>query len=85
MASGMIDDTAGGIDTELKTLSDIAKNKNMVTFMANYVGRSGGYECAGQSSVWNEKGELIGQLGDKEEGLIFFDTKFKKIITATNK
>ena len=74
----------GGIDAELEKLSDIAKNKNMVTFMANYVGKSGGYECAGKSSVWNEKGELIGQLGDKEEGLIIFDTKSKEIITATN-
>lgn len=68
----------GGIDAELEELSDIAKNRNLITFMANYAGKSGGYECAGKSSVWNEKGELIGQLGDKEEGLIIFDTKFKK-------
>jgi len=39
-------------------------------------------ECAGKSSVWNEKGELIGQLGAKEEGLIIFDTKSKELITA---
>jgi predicted amidohydrolase len=75
--------STGGIDAELKRLSDIAKNKNMVTFMANYVGNSGGYECAGKSSVWNTNGELIGQLGDKEEGLIIFDTKSKEIVTAT--
>jgi predicted amidohydrolase len=49
--------------------------------MANYVGESGGYDCAGKSSVWNEKGELIGQLGDKAEGLIIFDTKSKEITT----
>ncbi len=77
--------SVGGIDAELKKLSGIAKNKNMVTFMANYVGKSGGYECAGKSSVWNKNGELIGQLGDKEEGLIIFDTKSKEIITATNR
>jgi predicted amidohydrolase len=71
-----------GIDSELKILSNIAKNNNLVTFMANYVGKSGGYECAGKSSVWNENGELIGQLGDKEEGLIIFDTKSKEIITG---
>ncbi len=71
-----------GIDTELKILSDIAKNNKLITFMANYVGKSGGYECAGKSSVWDEKGKLIGQLGDKEEGLILFDTKTKEIITA---
>lgn len=73
-----------GIDSELKKLSDIARNNNLVTFMANYVGKSGGYECAGKSSVWNEKGELIGQLGDKEEGLIIFDTKTKEIVTVSN-
>jgi predicted amidohydrolase len=75
-----------GIDTELKLLSEIAKNNNLITFMANYFGKSGGYECAGKSSVWNEEGELIGQLGDKE-GLIIFDTKSKEIIKIkkTNK
>ncbi|MBI9033826.1 MAG: carbon-nitrogen hydrolase family protein [Bacteroidales bacterium] len=76
--------SVNGIDTELKKLADIAKNNNLVTFMANFVGKSGGYECAGKSSVWNEKGELIGQLGGKEEGLIIFDTKSKEIITASN-
>ena len=75
--------SVNGIDNELRTLSDIARDKKMVTFMANYVGQSGGYRCAGRSSVWNEKGKLIGQLGDKEEGLLIFDTKSKEIITAT--
>jgi predicted amidohydrolase len=73
-----------GIDAELKRLSEIAKNNNLITFMANYVGKSGGYDCAGKSSVWNEKGELIGQLEGKEEGLIIFDTKSKEIITVTD-
>jgi len=75
----------GGIETELKKLSDIAKTKRMVTFMANYVGESGGYECAGKSSVWNTKGELIGQLGDKNEGVLLFDTLTKEIKTAADK
>jgi predicted amidohydrolase len=73
-----------GIDAELKILSGIAKNNNLITCMANYVGTSGGYECAGKSSVWNEKGELIGQLGDREEGVMIFDTKSQEIITATD-
>ncbi|MFA8451913.1 MAG: carbon-nitrogen hydrolase family protein [Bacteroidales bacterium] len=76
--------SVGGVDADIKKLSDIAKNNNMITFMANYVGKSGGYECAGKSSVWNEKGELIEQLGDKAEGMIIFDTTTKEIITATN-
>ena len=71
-----------GIDDERKRLSGIARNNRLITLMANYVGISGGYECAGRSSVWNEKGELIGQLGDKEEGLIIYDTKSKEAITT---
>ena len=51
--------------------------KKLVTFMPNYVGMSGGYECAGRSSVWNKKGELMGQLGNKPEGLLVYDTQHK--------
>lgn len=60
----------------------MAKTKNMVTLMSNYVGSSGGYECAGRSSVWNEKGELMGQLDEKTEGLLLFDTETKEIKTV---
>ncbi|WP_297098785.1 carbon-nitrogen hydrolase family protein [uncultured Draconibacterium sp.] len=74
--------SVAGIDAEIKKLSGMAKTKNLVTFMANYVGPSGGYECAGRSSVWNEKGELLGQLDGKTEGLLLFDTETKEIITA---
>ncbi|WP_319500951.1 carbon-nitrogen hydrolase family protein [uncultured Draconibacterium sp.] len=75
--------SVAGIDAELKKLSGMARNKNLVTFMANYVGSSGGYECAGRSSVWNEKGELIGQLDENSEGLLLYDTQTKETITAT--
>jgi predicted amidohydrolase len=72
--------SVGGIDAELKKLSDIAKNKNMVTFMANYVGKSGGYKCAGKSSVWDTTGKLIGQLDNKTERILIYDTETKEII-----
>ncbi|MDN5553112.1 carbon-nitrogen hydrolase family protein [Prevotella sp.] len=72
-----------GIDDEQKRLSGIARNNRLITLMANYIGESGGYECAGRSAVWNEDGELVGQLGDKEEGFIIYDTKSKEIITST--
>jgi len=70
----------GGVDADLKKLSDIAKNHNMTTFMANYVGQSGGYDCAGKSSIWNNKGELIGQLDDRNEGLLVYDTLTEEMI-----
>jgi len=72
-----------GIDAELKKLSGIAKNKNMVTFMANYVGKSGGYECAGKSSVWDSTGKLIGQLDTGTEGILIYDTETKEIVKKT--
>jgi len=73
----------GGIDAELKKLSGIAKNKNMVTFMANYVGNSGGYEYAGKSSVWDTTGKLIGQLDTGTEGILIYDTETKEIVKKT--
>ncbi len=76
--------SVNGIKDELEKLAGIAKHKNMVTFMANYVGKSGGYECAGKSSVWNEKGELLGQLDGKNEGIIIFDTQTKEISSVSN-
>ncbi|WP_372653058.1 carbon-nitrogen hydrolase family protein [Draconibacterium sp.] len=74
--------SVAGIEAEIKKLSGMAKTKNMVTLMSNYVGSSGGYECAGRSSVWNEKGELMGQLDEKTEGLLLFDTETKEIKTV---
>jgi predicted amidohydrolase len=76
--------SVSGIDSDLAKLSAIAKDYKMITFMANYIGESGGYQCAGKSSVWNENGELIGQLGDQEEGLLIFDTKTRELATAVN-
>lgn len=72
-----------GIDSDLKKLREIAKNYKMVTFMANYIGESGGYQCAGKSSIWNENGEIIKQLGSTEEGLIIYDTTTREAFTVT--
>ena len=66
-----------------KKLSDIAKNNNLVTFMANYVGESGGYKCAGKSSVWDTTGKLIGQLDSETEGILIYDTETKEIVKKT--
>ncbi|WP_347838767.1 carbon-nitrogen hydrolase family protein [uncultured Draconibacterium sp.] len=76
--------SVNGIDAELKKLRNIASDKKLLTFMANYVGKSGGYECAGKSSVWNEKGELLGQLGEKKEGMLLFDSQTKELLTKSS-
>ncbi len=69
-----------GIKDDIKKLSEIAKEFKMTVFMANYIGQSGGYECAGKTSIWNEEGKLVGQLNDKNEGLLIFDTETKEVI-----
>jgi predicted amidohydrolase len=67
--------SVGDIDGDLEKLSAIARKFQMTVFMANHVGQSGGYQCAGKSSVWNGKGVLIGQLDGQNEGLLIFDTQ----------
>lgn len=72
--------SVNGVDADIKKLSEIAKRYKMHTFMANYIGHSGGYECAGKSSIWDNKGELIAQLDTETEGILIYDTISKEII-----
>ena len=48
--------------------------------MANFIGQSGGFECAGKTSIWNKEGNIVGQLNDKNEGLLVFDTATYEVI-----
>ena len=68
-----------GVDKDINRISDIAKKYKMTAVMANLVGKSGGYDCAGKSSVWNNEGLLIGQLDDTNEGIAIFDTETKEL------
>ncbi|RPH25458.1 MAG: carbon-nitrogen hydrolase family protein [Bacteroidales bacterium] len=75
--------SVNGVENDIKRLSDIAKKYKMTVFMANYTGQSGGYECAGKSSIWNKQGDLAGQLNSKNEGVLIFDTETKEVIEVT--
>ena len=68
------------IDKDLKRLSNIAKNNNMTVFMSNYVGISGGYNCAGKSAVWDQNGVLKAQLNEKDQGLLIYDTSKAEVL-----
>lgn len=61
------------IDADIERLSKIASGHKMTVFMSNYVGISGGYKCAGKSSIWNNKGEIIAQLNSETEGILIYD------------
>ena len=71
--------SVNGVDADIEKLSRTASGYKMVTFMSNYIGTSGGYECAGKSSVWDTDGNLIAQLDSKTEGLLIYDTQTKSI------
>jgi predicted amidohydrolase len=72
--------TANGVDKAATRLAEIARQYAMNVLMSNCVGSCDGAECAGKSSVWQDKGVLIGQLDDKEEGILVFDTDTKEVV-----
>ena len=67
-----------GIDNAINKMSLTSAKYSMVSIMANCVGLTGKYDCAGKSSVWNKEGKLVGQLNSYEEGIIVYDTNSQK-------
>lgn len=63
-----------GVDNDIQRLSKIAEQYKMTVLMSNYIGISGGYDCGGKSAIWNNKGEMVGQLGSFSQGFIAIDT-----------
>ena len=52
--------------------------------MVNAVGVADNGICVpGNSSIWNSKGQLAGQLGSSTEGLIVYDTVTEEAIVKT--
>ncbi len=62
----------------------IAKRFSMPVLMTNCVGYCDNFESIGNSSVWNNKGELVSQLNDTDEGMLIFDTKTEVITASSN-
>jgi predicted amidohydrolase len=81
--------TAAGAEKAIKSLSGIATKYAMTVFMSNCVGKCDGEECGGKTSIWNNKGLLVGQLNDTDEGLLTIDTDTQELVEkyypATNK
>ena len=75
--------SVNGVDKAIKSLSDIANKYSMTVLMSNCVGQCDGYECGGKTSIWNNKGLLVGQLNDTNEGIIIIDTDTQELIEKT--
>jgi len=72
--------SANGVEKAVKSLSDIANKYSMTVLMSNCIGPCGGFEGAGNSSIWNSQGFLVGQLNGTNEGIMIIDTDTQKII-----
>ena len=72
--------TNTGVEKAIETLSGIAKKYSMTVLLSNSVGPSDNFIAAGKSSIWNNKGSLLAQLDDANEGLLIFDTDSHEII-----
>ncbi len=56
-----------------------AKQYAMPVLMCNCVGLCDNFLSVGNSSVWTKEGNLVGQLDDKTEGILIFDTETEEI------
>lgn len=65
---------AKGVEHSLPTLAGIAAKYSMSTVMVNAVGPADNGICTGNSSVWDNKGQLLDQLDNVNEGILIFDT-----------
>ena len=59
-----------GLDTACLYYQKKAAAFNIPVLMVNAVGPCDNFISAGQSAVWNEKGKLVGQLVEKEIGML---------------
>ena len=72
--------SASGVDQAVKRLVDIAQTYSVPILMSNCIGPSDDFESAGKTSVWNDKGLLVGQLNETNEGVLIFDTDTQEVI-----
>lgn len=76
--------SAKGVEKAFNHYPDIAKKYTMTVLMSNCVGYCDNFEGAGQSALWNSRGELVGRMNDKDEGILIFDTETGELIERTN-
>lgn len=69
-----------GIDKAFVHYPEVAKAFSMPVLMSNSIGYCDNFLSAGQSAVWNEKGELLASLAPDREGLLIFDTATSRVV-----
>ena len=69
-----------GIEKAFDHYPKVAKQYGMPVLMSNCVGFCDNFLSVGKSAVWTKEGKLVGQLDDKMEGILLFDTETEVII-----
>lgn len=72
-----------GIDKAMTHYPEIAKKFSMPVLMSNCVGYCDNFQSVGKTSVWTKQGDLVGQLNDKLEGILIFDTETEEATEQT--
>lgn len=75
--------THNGVEKAFKSLSAIASKYSMIVLMSNCVGHCDNFESAGKTSIWNNKGLLVGQLNDSNQGILIIDNDTQELIEKT--
>jgi len=67
-----------GVDKAMAYFPSIARKYSIPVMMVNCIGPCDDFEAAGQTAIWSKEGNLIEQLGNQQEGLLFYETdKYK--------
>lgn len=69
-----------GVKKAFRYYPKLAAKYEIPVLMSNCIGKFDNFESAGQSSLWNKKGELVAQLDGKQEGVLIFDTETEEIM-----
>lgn len=72
-----------GIEKAMSHFPLVARKFLMPVLMSNCVGYCDNFESVGKSAVWTKEGNLAGQLDDRSEGLLIFDTHTEELIKST--
>ncbi|MBU1821612.1 MAG: carbon-nitrogen hydrolase family protein [Bacteroidetes bacterium] len=75
--------SAAGIQESRARLAKIARTYTLTSLLVNCVGPSDNFVGAGQSFILSSRGELLGLLGEEEEGMLFFDSVTQEVTTVS--
>lgn len=62
--------SGAGYSDDSGVLRGYAQRHQMAVLLANYAGMTGGWNSGGGSALWDERGELIAEIPNSEEGML---------------